>query len=97
MEGTRDNKLEKISGADTIDIAQNMINSAQNEKINSISGSLNIVSENFEIANSRGLELTDKATYISGMINAESELGQIPVSGIGQECCRTLTEFSAEK
>ncbi len=97
IEGTRDNKLEKISDTDAIDIAQNMINSAQNEKINSISGSLNIVSENFEIVNSRGLELTDRNTYISGMINAESEIGQIPVSGIGQECCRTLTKFSAEK
>lgn len=97
IERTRDEKLEKISGADAIDIAQNMINSAQNEKINSISGSLNIVSENFEIANSWGLEITDNATYISGMINAESEIGQIPVSGIGQECCRTLTEFSADK
>lgn len=53
-----------------------MINSAQNEKINSISGSLNIVSENFEIVNSSGLELTDNATYISGMINTESETGR---------------------
>ena len=97
LEGTKDNKLEQISGREATDIAQSMINAAQNEKIDSISGSLNIVSENFEISNSNGLELTDKATYISGIINAESEKGQSPVSGIGQECSRTLDNFRAEK
>ena len=97
LEGTFDEKLDKISGTDVADIAQNMINSANGEKINSITGSLNIVSENFEIANSNGLSFNDKATYISGIINAESESGTIPVSGIGHDSCRTLTNFSAEK
>ena len=97
LERTKDDKLEKISDTDAIDIAQTMINSAQNEKINSISGSLNVVSENFEIANSNGLEIRDSGTYISGTINAESEKGLTPVSGLGQECSRTLANFSAEK
>ena len=37
------------------------------------------------------------ATYISGMINADSDIGNTPVSGIGQESCRTLNKFSPEK
>ena len=90
-------KLEKISGAEVMDIAQNMINSANNNKVNTITGSLNIVSEKFEIANSNGLNLNDKATYISGIINAESEQGTLPVSGIGYASCRTLSNFSAEQ
>ncbi len=97
LEGTFDEKIEKISGTDVMDIAQNMINSANNDIVNTITGSLNIVSENFELANSNGLYLNDKATYISGIINAESELGSIPVSGIGYASCRTLSNFSAEQ
>ena len=97
LDGTFDEKLEKISGTDAMDIAQNMINSANSGKVNTITGSLNIVSENFEIANSNGLNLNDKATYISGIINAESEYGTLPVSGIGHASCRTLLNFSAEQ
>ena len=97
LDGTFDEKLEKISGAKVTDIAQNMINSANNNMVNTITGSLNIVSENFEIANSNGLHLNDKATYISGIINAESEYGTLPVSGIGHASGRTLSNFSAEQ
>lgn len=97
LDGTFDEKLEKISGTEVIDIVQNMINSADSDIINTITGSLNIVSENFEIANSNGLNLNDKATYISGIINAESEYGTLPVSGIGHASCRTLSNFSAQQ
>ena len=97
IDGTFDEKLEKISGTNVMDIAQNMINSANNKMVNTITGSLNIVSENFELANSNGLYLNEKATYISGIINAESESGIIPVSGIGYASCRTLSNFSAEQ
>ena len=97
LDGTFDEKLENISGANAMDIAQNMINSANNKIINTITGSLNIVSENFELANSNGLYLNEKATYISGIINAESESGVLPVSGIGHTSGRTLSNFSAEQ
>ncbi len=97
LDGTFDEKLENISGANAMDIAQNMINSANSKIINTITGSLNIVSENFELANSNGLYLNDKATYISGIINAESESGILPVSGIGHTSGRTLSNFSAEQ
>jgi len=96
LDGTFDERLEKISGTNAMDIAQNMINSANNDMVNTITGSLNIVSENFEIANSNGLHLNDKATYIS-VINAESEYGTTPVSGIGHASGRTLSNFSAEQ
>jgi len=97
LDGTFDEKLEQISGSNSMDIAQSMINSANNDKINTITGSLNIVSENFELVNSNGLNFTDKATYISGIINAESEHGEIPVSGIGHASGRTLSNFCAEE
>lgn len=97
LEGTFDEKLAKISGNQVMDIAQKMINSTNNDRVDTITGSLNIVSEEFEIANSNGLNLKDKATYISGIINAESESGVIPVSGIGHACCRTLSNFSVEQ
>jgi PmbA protein len=97
LEGVYDKKLDKISGSDATDIAQNMINHTLDHKINMISGSLNIVSENFQIANSNGLSATDKGTYVSGIINADSQVGESEVSGIGQGCCRTLDRFSAEQ
>ncbi|QMU54631.1 MAG: TldD/PmbA family protein [Nitrosopumilus sp.] len=96
LEGTFDEKLDQISGSKSIDIAQNMINSSLNDKINTITGSLNIVSENFELMNSNGLNFSDQSTYISGIVNAESEFGEIPVSGIGHGSGRTLENFSAE-
>ncbi len=97
LEGTFDEKLEKISGSNAMDIAQNMINSTINDKVSTITGSLNIVSENFELVNSNGLEFVDKSTYITGIINAESEFGNLPVSGIGHASGRTLLNFSAEQ
>ncbi|HEY5735241.1 MAG TPA: TldD/PmbA family protein [Nitrosopumilus sp.] len=97
LKGTFDEKLDEISGSKIMDIAQNMINSSLSNKVSTITGSLNIVSENFELMNSNGLNFNEKATYISGIINAESECGDMPVSGIGHASGRTLTNFSAEK
>ncbi len=97
LDGTFDDRLAEISGQKAMDIAQTMINAADNNKISTITGSLNIVSENFELANSNGLSVVDKATYVSGIINAESEEGSLPVSGIGHSCGRTLSSFSAEQ
>ena len=97
IEQTYDKRLDELTDSDAVDIAQNMIDSAKNSKINTITGSLNIVSEDFKIANSNGLNLEDKGTYISGIINAESEHSAIPVSGIGHSCYRTLENFSASE
>ncbi len=97
LDGTFDERLDQISGSKSMDIAQNMINSSTSDRINTITGSLNIVSENFELMNSNGLNFSDRATYISGIINAESEFGNIPVSGIGHASGRTLGNFSAEQ
>jgi PmbA protein len=94
LEGTFDSKLKQISGSDAADIAQNMINSSENTKIDSITGSLNIVYEDFELRNSNGLNFNNESTYISGIVNAESEQSTIPVSGIGHACGRTLSKFN---
>jgi len=97
LEGTFDQKLKDISGSKAADIAQNMINSSENKKIDTITGSLNIVYEDFELGNSKGLNFNHKSTYISGIINAESEQSTLPVSGIGHACGRTLSKFSPEQ
>lgn len=96
IEKLYDKKLVEMTGTQAIDIAQTMINAASHSKVSSITGSLNIVSEIVEIANTNGLCCSDKATYISGTINADSEEGRLPVSGIGQASCRTLDAFSPE-
>jgi len=95
LEGVYDKKLEDISGSYATDLAQAMINSSTDSKISAISGSLNIVSETFEIGNSHGLSLEDKATYVSGIINADSKVSD--VSGIGHGCGRTLKSFFSEQ
>lgn len=95
VENTFDKKLSEISGVEASDIAQTMINAAKHQKVATISGSLNIVSENIEIVNSNGLNCTDKATYIAGNINADSDYGIAPVSGVGAVSSRTTSNFSA--
>ena len=97
LEGVFDEKLKEITGSQASDIAQSMIDSSENPKINSISGALNIVSEEFTISNTNNLRCTDDATYISGTINADSNEGNLPVSGIGQASCRTLDNFSPKQ
>ena len=97
LKGTFDKKLKQISGSKATDIAQNMINSSENKKIDTITGSLNIVYEDFELSNSNELNFNNESTYISGIINAESEHSTLPVSGIGHACGRTLSKFSPEQ
>ena len=94
---THDLHLDNISGVEATDIAHEMINSATHEKITRISGSLNIVSERFHIMNTNGLDCSDFSTYIAGTINADSDLGMTPVSGIGASCSRTLENFSPQE
>ena len=97
LEGVFDKKIKHISGSKATDIAQNMINSSENKKIDTITGSLNIVYEDFELSNSNELNFNNESTYISGIINAESEHSTLPVSGIGHACGRTLSKFSPEQ
>ena len=95
LEGTFDKRLRDISAKGAADIAQEMINSAAGGRtIDTVTGSLNIVSERFEIENSHGLHYADEATYIAGMINADSEHGTTPVSGMGHGSARMLSGFS---
>lgn len=96
VEKTNDPRIWLLDSADASQIAQAMIDAAIHDKINRISGSLNIVCENFEIQNTASLHKTEKATYISGLINADSDNG-ILVSGIGQANSRTLESFNPSK
>ncbi len=97
LEKTWDKTLDDISSDKVIDMANAMINSTLHEKIKSVSGSLNIVSEYFQIANSNDLNYSDKATYISGTINADSDNGSNPTSGIGFMSSRTMDSFSTDE
>lgn len=96
LQKVNDQALWNTSASDASDIAQEMINSALNQKITNISGSLNIVCEEFEIENTCGLQRKDVATYISGTINADSDVGTFPVSGIGHANARMLSDFDPE-
>lgn len=97
VEKTFDKKIETVSGKEATEMADAMINSASHKKITRISGSLNIVSEYFEVGNTNGLSCSDKATYIAGTINADSDYGGIPVSGIGAATARMLDSFSPQQ
>ncbi|MGI0004234.1 MAG: TldD/PmbA family protein [Candidatus Nitrosotenuis sp.] len=97
VEKTNDAKIWEVDSARASEIAGEMISSALHQKISKISGSLNIVCEEFELENTSSLKKQEKATYISGIINADSEEGAAPVSGIGQSSSRTLEGFDAQK
>ena len=96
IEKTYDKRLEEISGPQAIDIANTMINSTTHKQITRISGSLNIVSEQFEIMNTHGLNCSEKTTYVAGSINADFVNGSDTISGVGAACSRTLDGFSPE-
>ncbi|WP_100182348.1 TldD/PmbA family protein [Candidatus Nitrosotenuis aquarius] len=96
IEKTNDPKLWEMDSARATELAQSMIDHTIHQKITRISGSLNIVCDDFEIANTSGLHKSEKSTYISGLINADSEIGT-PVSGIGQANSRVLDLFDAAK
>jgi len=96
IEKTFDKRLEEITGAEAIDMASKMIQSATHQKISRISGSLNIVSEEFLVGNTNGLDCSERSTYIAGTINADSDYGNLPVSGVGAASSRTLDAFSPE-
>jgi len=95
VELTNDPRVWDISPSDASDIAQEMINSALHQKVTSISGSLNIVCDEFVIRNTSGLQKSEKATYVAGVINSDS--AGCTVSGIGQDNSRTLAGFDAHK
>lgn len=93
---TNDQKLWNMDSSGAAELAQIMIDSSTHDIISRISGSLNLVCDDFEIKNTSGLAKSEKSTYISGIINADSEQGT-PVSGIGQASARTLDGFEPGK
>lgn len=96
IEKTNDHKIWSLDSTKSIELAQTMIDSATHHTISRISGSLNIVCDDFEIQNTSGLAKSEKSTYISGVINADSEIST-PVSGIGQVNSRMLDLFEPAK
>jgi PmbA protein len=97
VEKTNDPKVWEIDASKAVEIANQMIDAASHKIVSRISGSLNIVCDDFELENSNGLQRHERATYLSAVINADSEYGSIPVSGIGQANSRMLNHFDASK
>jgi len=97
LEKTNDVKIWEIDSSVALEIADEMLDAAIHYKISKISGSLNIVCEDFELENTSKMQRNEKSTYISGVINADSEEGNSPVSGIGQSSSRTLAGFDARR
>lgn len=95
VQSTNDKTLWDIDSSNAADIAQEMINAALHPRITNISGSLNIVCEEFEVINTSGLAKIETASYMAGTINSDSDDGPTPVSGIGQANSRTLSGFDA--
>ena len=92
-----DERLDKLSIDEAVDIAISMLNSSlQFSKISSVSGSLHLVKERVYISNSNDLNQHDKGTYIIGNINADVKNNGETVSGIGFNAARTMATFSAE-
>ena len=93
-EGIFDSKLEELSNEEILEVSQNIIDLTQNEKITSITGSLHIVIDEFQLKNSSNLQFSEKSSYISAFINAESEMSSVPVSGIGFSNGRNLDSLN---
>jgi PmbA protein len=97
VDGCYDERLNKLSIEEYVDIALSMLNSAlQFSRVSSVSGSLHVVKESVYLANSNGINLHDKGTYIVGNINADAKNDGDTVSGVGFNAARTLNVFNAE-
>ncbi len=96
VEKTNDYKIWKIDPNKASELAQSMIDATLDKKITRVSGSLNITCDEFEVANTSGLHKSEKSSYVSGLINADSEITS-SVSGLGQLNSRTLDLFDAQK
>lgn len=100
LEKGYDPAIEALSVDDSVNIAYTMLESSRADML-SISGALHIVKEYVCIANSNGLELSDKATYVVGNVNADLEqdgsgVYEKRVSGVGFRASRMLDSFNAD-
>ncbi|MCS6768088.1 MAG: TldD/PmbA family protein [Candidatus Nitrosocaldus sp.] len=101
LEKGYDPALEAMGVEDLLSIAYRMLESAGADML-SVSGALHLVKEHVCIANSNGLELKDRATYIVGSVNADLEYDggsgvyEKRVSGVGFRASRMLNSFDAE-
>ena len=96
LEKTNDYKIWKIDTIKASELAQSMIDATLHKKITRVSGSLNITCDEFEVSNTTGLHRSEKSSYISGLINADSEIAG-SVSGLGQLNSRTFDLFDPQK
>ncbi|MEM2920023.1 MAG: TldD/PmbA family protein [Candidatus Nitrosocaldus sp.] len=105
LEKGYDPAVEALSVDDSVRIAYTMLESATARADAadslSVSGALHVVKEHVCIANSNGLELSDKATYIVGNVNADleqdsSSVYEKRVSGVGFRASRMLNSFDAD-
>jgi PmbA protein len=97
VEGCYDERLEGLSIDACADNARKMIDTSMKfGKVTSASGSLHLVRERVYLANSNGINLQDQGTYMVGNMNADAEVNDGTVSGVGFGAARTLNAFNAE-
>ncbi len=97
VDGCYDERLNKLSSEECVDIALSMLNSAlQFNTVSNVSGSLHVVKEHVYLANSNDVNLHDNGTYIIGNINADAKNNGETVSGVGFNAARTFNAFNAE-
>jgi PmbA protein len=95
LDGCYDRMLEDMSVEDTTRVAYRMLDGIDEELV--VSGVLHVVKEYASIANSNGINMSEKSTYIIGSITADygnDYTGR--VSGVGFNAARTLRSFNAE-
>jgi len=95
LDGCYDRMLEDMSVEDAAGLAYRMLDGVDGELV--VSGALHVVKEYTSIANSNGISMGEKSTYIIGSITADygnDYTGR--VSGVGFDAARTLRSFDAE-
>ncbi len=98
IQNTYDARLDGITREKAEDMALQMIDASEDGRINSITGSVNVVSERFEICNTSQVYHSEKATYVAGFVNTEADAPSHSdsVSGMGHSSARTLAGFDPE-
>ncbi len=100
VEQCYDDRISRLGMEECIGMAKRMLDSAlQFGQVSSASGSLHVVKEDIYLANSNGISLQDRGTYIVGNINADAKLvndAGATVSGVGFRASRMLDAFEPE-
>lgn len=97
--GLYDEKTADCSLEDVVEVAARMLKAALDYKKTDVelSGSLNVIKQTVQIANSNGLNLSSKETVVVGSATSEISGGEATAGGIGFQATRSLSKFEPEE